>query len=159
MYCHFTHIRWVGDELSEEDLFVGVEGVNDKGHKLSNLSLECEGLNILRDIYGTLRHLEESTFASPLVQSFSIPLDHKCFSRFHLFICSKIQLLFTHRKRTGRMFCFEIFLSLTDLSERWLSPSVDEHMFLLSIKELPCGEGAELWCFVPPIRCHLTPMC
>lgn len=55
----FTHIRWVGDKLSEEDLFVGVEGVDDQGHKLGDLSLEGEGLHILlHDMSGFLRHLK-----------------------------------------------------------------------------------------------------
>jgi len=32
----------VGDEFSEEDFLVGVEGVNDKAHKLLDISRESE---------------------------------------------------------------------------------------------------------------------
>ena len=60
MYILFTHIRGVGDELSEEDLLVGVEGVNDQRHQLSNLSLESEGLHILLHCgAGFLWHLQK----------------------------------------------------------------------------------------------------
>merc|ERR1712133_25265 len=36
----------VGDQLSKENFFVGIKGVDDEGHKLSNLSLESEGFNL-----------------------------------------------------------------------------------------------------------------
>merc|ERR1719329_145077 len=42
-------IRSVGDQLTEEDFLVGVEGVNDQAHQLLNISIESKGL-------GTLRH-------------------------------------------------------------------------------------------------------
>jgi len=38
-------IGGVGDQLSEEDFFVGVEGVDDEGHQLGNLCLEGEGFS------------------------------------------------------------------------------------------------------------------
>ena len=41
-----THIGGVGDELPEEDLLVGVEGVDDEGEKLVDLGLEREGLRL-----------------------------------------------------------------------------------------------------------------
>jgi len=41
----------VGDEFSEEDLLVGVEGVDDEGQQLSDLGLEGEG-------FGVVCHLE-----------------------------------------------------------------------------------------------------
>ena len=34
----------VGDEFSQEDLLVGVDGVDDEGEQLRDLSLELEGL-------------------------------------------------------------------------------------------------------------------
>ena len=37
-------IRAVGHELSQEDLLVGVDGVDDEGEELRNLSLELKGL-------------------------------------------------------------------------------------------------------------------
>ncbi len=37
-------IRGVGHELSQEDLLVGVEGVDDERHQLADLSLERKGL-------------------------------------------------------------------------------------------------------------------
>ena len=40
-------VRGVGDELSEEDLLVGVEGVDDQTHQLGDLRLEGEGLSAL----------------------------------------------------------------------------------------------------------------
>jgi len=39
-------IAGVGNQLSEEDLFVGVEGVDDQAHQLGNLCLKCEGLRV-----------------------------------------------------------------------------------------------------------------
>merc|ERR1712126_166236 len=39
-------IGGVGDQLSKENFFVGIEGVDDEGHKLSDLSLESEGFNL-----------------------------------------------------------------------------------------------------------------
>merc|ERR1712133_211002 len=36
----------VGDQLSKENFFVGIKGVDDEGHKLSDLSLESEGFNL-----------------------------------------------------------------------------------------------------------------
>ena len=41
-------IRGVGDKLPQEDFFVGVEGVDDQAHELSDLGLESEGLGIIR---------------------------------------------------------------------------------------------------------------
>merc|ERR1719474_1898837 len=38
-------VRGIGDQLSEENLFVGVESVDDEGHKLSDLSLEGKGFH------------------------------------------------------------------------------------------------------------------
>ena len=43
-----THIGAVGDELPEEDLLVGVEGVDDEGEQLVDLSLKGEGLRLRR---------------------------------------------------------------------------------------------------------------
>ena len=40
-------IGGIGDQLPEENFFVGVECVDDQTHKLSNLSLESEGFNIV----------------------------------------------------------------------------------------------------------------
>ena len=39
-------IAGVGDEHSEEDLLVRVEGVDDEGHQLGDLGLEGEGLGL-----------------------------------------------------------------------------------------------------------------
>jgi hypothetical protein len=36
-------IRRVGDKLTKEDLLVGVEGVDDEGHQLADISLQKEG--------------------------------------------------------------------------------------------------------------------
>lgn len=41
-----AYIRCVGDELSEEDLLVRVEGIDDEGEQLVDLGLECEGLRL-----------------------------------------------------------------------------------------------------------------
>ena len=41
----------VGDQLSKEDFFVGVKGVDNEGHELSNLSLKSEGFHF----FGHLR--------------------------------------------------------------------------------------------------------
>jgi hypothetical protein len=38
----FTHVRRVGNQFSEEDFLVGVEGVDDQTHELLNISIECE---------------------------------------------------------------------------------------------------------------------
>merc|ERR1719318_1134058 len=38
-------VRGIGDQLSEENLFVGVESVDDEGHELSDLSLEGKGFH------------------------------------------------------------------------------------------------------------------
>jgi len=35
----------IGDDFTKEHFFVGVESVDDQGHKLRNLSLESEGLS------------------------------------------------------------------------------------------------------------------
>ena len=35
-------IGGVGDELTQEDLLVGVEGVDDEAHQLADFSLECK---------------------------------------------------------------------------------------------------------------------
>ena len=43
-----TYIGRVGDELAEEDLLVGVEGVDDEGEQLVDLGLEGEGLRLRR---------------------------------------------------------------------------------------------------------------
>lgn len=53
-----TYIRGVGNQLPEEDLFVGVEGVDDEGHQLGDLRLEGEGLGLLL-LAHFFRHLEE----------------------------------------------------------------------------------------------------
>merc|ERR1711963_961478 len=45
-------IRGVGDQLSEENFFVGVEGVDDQTHKLSDLGLESEGFSVIRHFHG-----------------------------------------------------------------------------------------------------------
>ena len=41
-----TYIGGVGDELPEEDLLVGVEGVDDEGEQLVDLRLEGERLRL-----------------------------------------------------------------------------------------------------------------
>ena len=41
-----THIGGVGDELPEEDLLVGVEGVDDEREQLVDLRLEGERLRL-----------------------------------------------------------------------------------------------------------------
>jgi hypothetical protein len=41
-----TYIRGVGDELTKEDLLVGVEGVDDEREQLVDLGLEGEGLGL-----------------------------------------------------------------------------------------------------------------
>ena len=43
-----TYIGRVGDELAEEDLLVGVEGVDDERKQLVDLGLEGEGLRLRR---------------------------------------------------------------------------------------------------------------
>ncbi len=43
-----TYIGGVGDELAEEDLLVGVEGVDDEGQQLVDLGLEGERLGLRR---------------------------------------------------------------------------------------------------------------
>ena len=43
-----TYIGRVGDELAEEDLLVGVEGVDDEREQLVDLGLEGEGLRLRR---------------------------------------------------------------------------------------------------------------
>ena len=50
MFCGFggTYIRGVGDELAEEDLLVGVEGVDDEQEQLVDLGLKGEGLHLRR---------------------------------------------------------------------------------------------------------------
>ena len=54
-----THVGRVGDELSQEDLFVGVEGVDDQRHKLSDLRLEGKGLRLLlHGLVVCFRHLD-----------------------------------------------------------------------------------------------------
>ena len=40
-------IGGVGDQLTEEDFLVAVEGVDDQAHELSDLGLESKGLHIL----------------------------------------------------------------------------------------------------------------
>lgn len=40
-----TYIRRIGDQFSQEDFFVGVEGVDDERHQLGDLSLEGKGLD------------------------------------------------------------------------------------------------------------------
>ena len=58
----FTHIRRVGDELPKEDLFVGIEGVDDQRHKLSDLSLEGKGLSLfLHGLIVCFRHLDRGS--------------------------------------------------------------------------------------------------
>lgn len=51
-----SYIRGVGDQLPEEDLFVGIEGVDDQGHQLSDLCLEGKGLNLILLVH-FFRHL------------------------------------------------------------------------------------------------------
>jgi hypothetical protein len=41
-----AYIRGVGNEFAEEDLLVGVEGVDDERKQLVDLSLEGEGLRL-----------------------------------------------------------------------------------------------------------------
>jgi hypothetical protein len=41
-----AYIRGVGNELAEEDLLVGVEGVDDERKQLVDLSLEGKGLRL-----------------------------------------------------------------------------------------------------------------
>ena len=41
-----TYIGRVGDELAEEDLLVGVEGIDDEGEQLVDLGLERERLRL-----------------------------------------------------------------------------------------------------------------
>jgi hypothetical protein len=43
-----SYIGGVGDELAEEDLLVGVEGVDDEREELVDLGLEGEGLGLRR---------------------------------------------------------------------------------------------------------------
>jgi len=43
-----TYIGRVGDELAEEDLLVGVEGIDDEGEQLVDLGLEGESLRLRR---------------------------------------------------------------------------------------------------------------
>lgn len=40
-------IGGIGDELSEEDFFVGVEGVDDEAHQLLDVSIEGKVLSIV----------------------------------------------------------------------------------------------------------------
>lgn len=40
-----AYVRGIGDQFPKEDLFVGIEGVDDQGHQLSDLCLEGKGLN------------------------------------------------------------------------------------------------------------------
>lgn len=56
----YAYIRRIGDQLPEEDLFVGIEGVDDEGHQLSNLCLEGKGLNI-RLLVHFFRHLHTNS--------------------------------------------------------------------------------------------------
>lgn len=53
-----TYIRGIGDQLPEEDLFVGIKGVDDQGHQLSNLCLEGKGLSLLLLVH-FFRHLHK----------------------------------------------------------------------------------------------------
>lgn len=55
-----TYIRGVGDQLPEEDLFVGIEGVDNQGHQLSDLCLEGKGLSLLLLVH-FFRHLHKKT--------------------------------------------------------------------------------------------------
>ena len=41
-----THIGGIADELTEEDLLVAVEGVDDQAEKLVDLGLEGKGLGV-----------------------------------------------------------------------------------------------------------------
>ena len=45
-------IRRVGNQLSQEDLLVGVEGVDDQAHQLLDVSIECERIRhyLLRNL-------------------------------------------------------------------------------------------------------------
>ena len=43
-------IRGIGNQFSKEDLFVWVESVDDQAHQLSDLGLECEGLDVFRHL-------------------------------------------------------------------------------------------------------------
>ena len=42
-----TYIGRVGNQFTEEDFLVGVEGVDDKRHQLGDFSLEGEGFDFL----------------------------------------------------------------------------------------------------------------
>mmetsp|Transcript_24215 Transcript_24215/g.78143 ORF Transcript_24215/g.78143 Transcript_24215/m.78143 type:complete len:287 (-) Transcript_24215:9-869(-) len=48
-------VRGVGDKLAEEDLLVGVEGVDDEGHQLVDLGLEGERFDLFSHGSGLLR--------------------------------------------------------------------------------------------------------
>jgi len=48
-----AYIGGVGDELAEEDLLVGVEGVDDEREQLVDLRLEGEGLRLRSHGAGT----------------------------------------------------------------------------------------------------------
>lgn len=51
-----AYVRGIGDQLPKEDLLVGIEGVDDQGHQLSDLCLEGKGLNICLLVH-FFRHL------------------------------------------------------------------------------------------------------
>lgn len=53
-----AYIRGIGDQLPEEDLFVGIEGVDNQGHQLSDLCLEGKGLSLLLLVH-FFRHLHK----------------------------------------------------------------------------------------------------
>ena len=48
-------IRGIGDQLAQEDLLVGVEGVDDQAHQLLDISIEGKGLrHVCKDYTTTL---------------------------------------------------------------------------------------------------------
>lgn len=53
-----AHVGGVGDELPQEDLLIGIEGVDNERHELGDLRLEGESLRILFLVLHFLRHLQ-----------------------------------------------------------------------------------------------------
>lgn len=52
-----THIRGIRDEFPEKDLLVRIESIDNERHKLSDLSLEGEGLHLAIIHLNVFRHL------------------------------------------------------------------------------------------------------
>lgn len=52
-----TYVRRVGDYFSEEDLLVGIEGVDDEAHELSDLGLKGKSFDFSLVFHGSwVRH-------------------------------------------------------------------------------------------------------